>query len=125
MRKEVSAVRKDEPGANALEEFRRQGYSVIKYHIVKQGQNWDIRTPYGITVHVLLYSLWKGKEENGSVVADECVEESLHVVEVWADVEQETVGYEKTIAELKWLNAMLDSCCIRLEPLIDRRAVLK
>jgi hypothetical protein len=123
MRKEVSAVQKDE--ANALEEFRRQGYSDIKYHIVKQGQTWDIRTPYGITVHVLLYSLWKGKEENGSVVADECVEESLHVVEVWADVEQETVGYEKTIAELKRLNAMLDSCCIRLEPLIDRRAVLK
>ena len=125
MRKEVSVAKKAEPSANALEEFRRQGYSIVKYHIVKKGQNWDIRTPYGITVHVLLYSLWKGKEENGSVVADECVEESLHVVEVWADVEQETVGYEKTIAELKWLNAMLESCCIRLEPLIDRRAPLK
>eukprot|EP00890_Picochlorum_soloecismus_P005265 jgi/Picsp_1/573/NSC_00570-R1_---NA--- len=124
MRKEASSSTKTEQGANALDEFRRQRYSVVKYHIVKQGQTWDVRTPHGITMHVLVYTLWKGKEENGSVVADQCVEESLHVVEVWADVEQETIGYEKTIVELKWLNSMLESCDIRLEPLVDRRAAL-
>jgi len=124
MRKEASFTKKEQ-GAFALDEFRRQGYSVVKYHIVKQGETWDIRTPHGVTVHVLLYTLRKGKEENGFVVSGECVEESLHVVEVWADVEQETIGYEKTIVELKWLNSMLESCCIRLEPLVDRREALK
>jgi hypothetical protein len=110
-------------GDGDLDAWKSAGYSV-KYHSVKDSLACDIKSPSGVKLHVIMYQLFRGIEDNSELRKGESYDSSIRIVEVWSDVDQ-TEGHEKTLGAISWLNGLLEPSRVHLTPLLDKRDAIK
>lgn len=103
-----------------MENWKNIGYRT-RYHIVKESVAWDIRSPGGRCLHVIMYDMYKGIEKGEILEKGERYSESSSVVEIWTKIED---GHERSLLALTWLGDLLSRYNVSLAPLTDRKKAI-
>ncbi len=129
----------------SIEMWEREGYEV-RYHLVKDGVTSDVMTPDGVRLHVLLYELFRGvrthraREERDAqrpqAIGNDTDNESVgrgeaheplgtSVMEVWTQIEDPSVGHERNLGGIAWINGVLEKFGVELHPIREKRKVIQ
>lgn len=120
LKKEVSSNMSASGSSMVLGAWKDRGYRV-RYHIVKDSVACDIRSPAGIRLHVIMYSMYKGIQ-NQENVEKGGIYGSSNIVEVWTQVEDD---HQKSLLALSWLHGLLSHYNVNLGPLMERKKAIQ